>query len=49
MKIIVLLFLLFSFEVNAEPISDKLDRKSVLNVAEKVADWHYWRFSFGSK
>lgn len=39
MKIIVLLFLLFSFELKAEPISDKLDRKSVLNVAEKVADW----------
>ena len=39
MKILVLLFLLFSFEVNAESISDKLDRKSVLNVAEKVADW----------
>ena len=31
------LFLLFSFELKAEQLSDKLDRKSVLIAAEKVA------------
>jgi len=39
MKAMLLLFLLFSFELKAEQLSDKLDRKSVLIAAEKVADW----------